>query len=255
MINVGWLNTCDSVELQRSAIAPISPYAVFEPERYIRKPSGIKSRSLFTSCPAFVQFNRNLFLIRSPIDVDLEIKPDQNDRNVTNCFQIGDKVNPALLKSYITLEGDPNRQVDFGVPHIQFQTPYVFYADEPVTMMLFSPIHEHQNNIPGPIIPGEFDIHAWQRSVNWAMEWKDRMSPLHIKRGDPLFYVKFIVHRDPTLKVDLIRLKANSNTVNPVLRAQGAANLGLKTFDLFEIARKWRAKKFITKENIWTEGD
>ena len=43
--------------------------------------------------------------------------------------------------------------------------------------------------------------------------------------------------------------------MKPVLRAQGTAHMVIKSFDLFDVARKWRAPKFITKENIWNPGD
>jgi len=254
MIKIGWLNTYDSAELHVSDGQINSPFVTYEPEKYHRKPTNKNTRFLFTNCPAFTQFNQNLYVIRAPIDINLKLQPNPENINVYDCFPIGEKVHPLAYQKMLIVENDPNNQADFGVPHVQIKTPYVFYADVPVTVQLLPAIY-HDQNLPGNVITGEFDIHAWQRSINFAFEWKQQGKPLHIMRGDPLYYVKFIVHNKPNEKVRLVRLKANSNTVKPVLRAQGTAHMVIKSFDLFDVARKWRAPKFITKENIWNPGD
>lgn len=254
MIDIGWLNTYDSKELHEADGNISSPFVTYQPERYVRKASNKYTRFLFTNCPAFVQFNQNLFVIKSPIDINLELRSNPNDRNIYECLPRGEKVHPLAYSRMIQYEGDPNNQADFGIPHLQLKTPYVFYADQPVTIQLLPAFYENQE-LPGRIIPGAFDIHAWQRSINWAFEWTERSKPLSINRGDPLYYVNFIVHNKPNEKVKLTRLKANENTVKPILRAQGTAHMVMKSFDLFEIARKWRAPKYITKENTWKPGD
>ena len=255
MIDIGWLNTYDSIEYQKlSNSISIPSFVVFEPERYIRKPENTGNRFIFTNCPAYQQFNRNIYVIRSPIDISLSLVQTSAGGYEYSCRPLDDKVSPAVLQSIIEFNPDPNSRADFANPVIQIKLPYVFFADVPVTIQQFPAIYE-MKKIPGNIIPGEFDIHAWQRSISWAMEWKDTAQPLIIKRGEPLCYVNFIVHTDPSKKIQLVRLKASDDLIKPIVRAQGSANLGIKTFDLFEVARKWRKPKYITNKNIWKPGD
>ena len=41
------------------------------------------------------------------------------------------------------------------------------------------------------MIPGTMNIHKWIRPVDFTFEIIDLDQPLHLKRGDPLFAVKF----------------------------------------------------------------
>ena len=144
MIDIGWLNTYDSKELHEADGNISSPFVTYEPERYVRKASNKLTRFLFTNCPAFVQFNQNLFVIKSPIDINLELRSNPNDRNIYDCLPRGEKVHPLAYSRMIQYEGDPNNQADFGVPHLQLKTPYVFYADQPVTIQLLPAFYENQ---------------------------------------------------------------------------------------------------------------
>ena len=215
MIDIGWLNTYDSIEYQKlSNSISIPSFVVFEPERYIRKPENTGNRFIFTNCPAYQQFNRNIYVIRSPIDISLSLVQTSAGGYEYACRPVDDKVSPAVLQSIIEFNPDPNSRADFANPVIQIKLPYVFFADVPVTIQQFPAIYE-MKKIPG----------------------------------------NFIVHTDPSKKIQLVRLKASDDLIKPIVRAQGSANLGIKTFDLFEVARKWRKPKYITNKNIWKPGD
>lgn len=260
MIDIGWINTLESELLQKyeGPGYAMSPYFAYDPEPYKRIPTNKKTshKKFFTHCPANVQFNQNMYVIRAPLDVELEVAK-MNDQGMWDC-QPKDgkwKLSPDALKKYVMFEGFPDARVDVDKPHLQIRTPYTFYADEPVTMQLLPVVNTYEFNPPGICICGEFDIHAWHRPVQWGFEWWDTNKPLIIKRGQPLYYVKFVVHKDPTEKVRLVRLKANENTTKPILRANNVSHFMGRTFDLFNIAKKYRPKKFITKENLWTPDD
>lgn len=258
MVTIGWLNTNDSDRLQSYDGMAMSPYLTYDPEPYKRTP-GHKEKSYkkwFTVCPANVQYNRNLFVIRAPLSVSLEVKELDKQKGIWDCMPLNNNwtMTPEALARYVMFEGMPDARSDLDKPILQVRTPYVFYADQPVTLQLL-PVTNSIFQPPGITICGEFDIHAWQRPVQWGFEWWDTNKPLIIKRGDPLYYIKFIVNNDPTEKVKLVRLKANDNTIKPILKANNVAHFASKTFDLFDIARKWRAPKYVTKENLWQPGD
>lgn len=256
MIDIGWINTLESEILQRyeGPGYAMSPYFADDPELFKRIPNNKKAtfKKFFTHCPAHIQFNQNMYVIRAPLDIALEVHREGPD-GFWDCIPKDNKwtMSPDALRKYVMFEGVPEARVDLDKPHLQIRTPYTFYADEPVTMQLLPVINTYEFNPPGITICGEFDIHAWHRPVQWGFEWWDTDKPLIIKKGQPLYYVKFIVNRDPTEKVRLVRLKANDNTVKPILRANNVSHFISRTFDLFNIAKRYRPKKFITKENLW----
>jgi hypothetical protein len=115
---------------------------------------------------------------------------------------------------------------------------YVFIADEPVTMQQLPAFEDYAetSKYPGMTIPGEFDIHAWHRQLNWSFEWWDTDKQLIIKRGDPVTYAKFIVNRDPTERVDLVKLKMTDQIYNAIMRTSNTPSFLRNTFKLFEKA-------------------
>jgi hypothetical protein len=42
------------------------------------------------------------------------------------------------------------------------------------------------------LIQGTFNIAKWYRPINYAFEIIDDSKPINIKRGDPLFYIRFL---------------------------------------------------------------
>ena len=256
MVNIGWVNTSDSEKMQNYEGMAMSPLFTYEPEKYIRKITNkTGARFKFANCPATVQFNQNLYVVRAPIDLSLRIEPPTERGGLWNLIPTDlNSIDPAALKRAVAFEPFPDGYVDADKPVIQIRTSYCFYADQPVTMQLLPVINEPIHR-PGTTICGEFDIHAWQRSIQWGFEWWDTSKELVIKRGDPLFYLKFVVHDNPAEKVKLVRLKANDATINPILRVNNIGHFTKRTFDFFDIARKWRTPKYITKENIWKPGD
>ena len=89
-------------------------------------------------------------------------------------------------------------------PIVQFVTPYIFVADEPVYIAQFPPFTGyHMNEWPGVLIGGRFPIHIWLRQMMWGFEWFDTKKPLSLRRGDPWFYVRFEA-TDPSRPVRLV---------------------------------------------------
>jgi hypothetical protein len=252
-VKIGWFNMQESEEVARLEGYALSPFLQFEPERYKIMQQAYPGRWKFSTCPAVINFYKNVFILKSPVSVDLKIvetnpgmyelqpeKPENYD------------LSPPVWNRLFDFIG--NVGVEGAVPTLQLRNGMTFVADEPCTIQLL-PAFNHKNDIPGDVICGEFDIHAWQRSVQYSLAWKDTDKPLRIKRGEPLFYVKIIVHKDPTEKVELVKLKSNPQLLKAIFRTQGVPGYIRNVFQLFDIARKMRPKKFITKENTWKPGD
>ena len=259
-VKIGWALTLESEFISKyEAGLTVSPHLMYDPERYSRVAEVKEGRWRFTTCPAFRQFNRNVFELKSPVNFGLKLVDTSNQKG-DNWFalDVADGYETAValpaLKRLFQFSEDPSERVDYNKPILQLRMGYVFFADEPVTIQQLPALHEN-DNFPVNTIPGEFDIHAWHRAINWGFEWRDTTKPLIVKRGQPISYVKFVVHRDPTEKVELVKLRMSPQIENTLYRTSSTPAFIKNTFRLFEKARLMRPKKFITNDNLWKPGD
>jgi hypothetical protein len=259
-VKIGWALTLESEMIGKYEQGlTISPHIMYDPERYKRIAEIKTGRWRFTTCPAFIQYNRNLFTLRSPCDfgimpVDLSEKKGNGWWGLEAADGHENDISPDGLRRLFQMSDDPYDRVDYDKPVLQMRLGYVFFADEPVTIQQLPLIHDNTYS-PVRTVTGEFDIHAWQRAINWGFEWRDTDKPLIVKRGDPISNIKFIVHRDPTEAVDLVKLRMSPQIENAIYRTSSTPAFIKNSFKLFEKARLTRPKKFITKDNIWKQGD
>ena len=74
MVTIGWVNTADSEKLQNYEGMALSPYFTIEPEKYVRKMVNKNSKRMkFAHCPANVQFQQNVYVIRAGLNLELQI--------------------------------------------------------------------------------------------------------------------------------------------------------------------------------------
>jgi hypothetical protein len=258
-VKIGWVQTFESELLSKYGGLSISPYIFFDPENYKRIPTVKESRWNFSVCPAFLQFNKNLFVLKSPVDFGFTVAP-KNNNQIDGNWELypaeghQNDIAPEAVRKLISYNSDSSDKVDYDKPVFQFRFNYVFFADEPVTIQMMPSIYENKD-IPVNTIPGEFNIYDWQRPLQWGFEWQDTKKPLIIKRGDPVCYIKFIVHKDPREKVELVKLKMTTQIEKAIYKTSETPLFVKNTFKLFEKARLMRPKKFITEDNIWKPGE
>jgi hypothetical protein len=129
-------------------------------------------------CPAFSEQLKNTYVIRSPYDISFKF----------------DKEKKKLLTSKITPEfyGE-NISFRFSEtdPIIVHMFPrYLFITDSKKPLQIIQmPLILQPSKIG--MVTGAFDISKWVRPIEFAFELYDEQ-PIHIKRGDALFLVKFI---------------------------------------------------------------
>jgi hypothetical protein len=134
---------------------------------------------------------------------------------------------------------DPNR------PILQFMTPYVFVADEPVIINQVPPFYYYgPNRWPGMLIGGRFPIDIWPRGLVWAFEWYDTSKDLIIKRGEPWFYVSFETV-DPSRRMRLIEAEKTPALMEYMEGVKSVTNYVSRTFSLFATAKERRPKQLL----------
>lgn len=180
--------------------------AFFEPEPLLKDLVKLKGKdSAYIQCPAFLDFVKNTYVIRSPFDLTVTV-----ERNKDGNKYIGiDRYDREFHQENILPRFDDSSKTTL----LTMMTCYLFFTDTS-TVIESLPAHMHSTELLKNtiVIPGTFDISKWYRPVDFSVEWIDESKPLVFKRGDPLFYVKFKTDE----KVNLIRTEYTDDLVNAV---------------------------------------
>lgn len=214
----------------------------------VLKPEAVETGSSksVAYCPAVVEFDRRHFVIPCPVDIHmrLSVSPD-GKLNVTNVDGPMGSVRQATLNQMFVFMPQhewrhPKR------PVVQMTTPYLFVADDPVTINQFPPfLHHLKHPRPGVQLCGRFPIDVWPRPLMWAFEWHDISQDLVLRRGDPWFYVRFETP-DPMAPVRLIEAEMTEALAAYVASITDVSNYVNRTFSLFSRARERRPARLLT---------
>jgi len=160
----------------------------------------------FTKCPAFLDFHKNMFVMRAPFDYTLRVK---DGRVVVESSELG--LTASAVK--MTMISRDKEQPPGSLPLISAPPFYTFYSKDDVQLE----IHELYFTPAGhnfSVIPGAYNIGKWIRPMDWTFEIKDPSKPVIIKRGDPLLQIKFIT-KDGS-KVDFTRVEESDRLVEVI---------------------------------------
>lgn len=138
----------------------------------------------FQKCPSYLNYYKNTYVVCSPIDLEIEINKEQNWANV---------IDPKTLPTYMF---NPRFKEENTSPYPVFslrlskllmttETPNVFIEQcEPFLEW------DRANDIR--IISGNFNINRWTRPLEAAFEQKTKNLTIKFKRGQPMYYVRFL---------------------------------------------------------------
>ena len=209
--------------------------AVQPPELAYKSIAADRENSDILPCPAIQGYFKNTYLIRSPIDFVLTPKVDAKTFSIDRFDQ------KFYIEWVIRRPGDfvnPKRPICTLGPKL------VFVADEDVIIeSLPAMMHDSETLRNIRVIPGTYNIHRWMRPLDFTFEILDPSVPLEFKRGDPLFYVRFI---DPKgRKVELERIEQTDDIIKTmygmVVLKNYIPKLGLDK--LYDMAHDWIKNK------------
>ena len=234
-VEVGWLLQDESAGVIWDTPTPVK----FEHD----KPTTGKSVQL---CPAAIQFDRLHYRINCPVDLRLRVAQNNGQLQLQNVDGNMSSVRPAGLQKLLVMSPQ-NEWRHPSRPLLQLMTPYVFLSDEPVYVNQFPPfLHYSKERLPGVQICGRFPIDVWPRAHMWAIEWHDTNRDLVLKRGDPLFYVRFET-RNPASPVRLVEAKMTEELESYIRQISDVTNYVNQSFQLFKTARS------AGRRNCWSE--
>ncbi|MDB5677960.1 hypothetical protein [Sphingomonas bacterium] len=233
---VGWLLSTEQASI------------IWDTPRPVRVESQSNEPKSVGQCPSVLDFDRRHFVINCPIDVHLRLNMTGGTMDITNVLADKSPIRPEALQRWIVFQPKsewrhPQR------PVLQMLTSYVFVSDDPLYINQYPPIfHYTADRRPGIQISGRFPIDIWPRSLQWAFEWHDTSKDLILKRGEPLFYVRF-EGPDPSAPVRLIEAKKTPELESYMASISGVSEIVGQTYSLFKTARERRpAKLLLPKE-------
>jgi hypothetical protein len=142
-------------------------------------------------CPAVKSSIKNVFVIKSNIDDDIDLPIDFLNRfyeesvnpNVSYPFVV-----PTNSSISVLVRRPPSFE---GYLNLNYNMAWTFFADEPVTAKFTAPYFPPQSPAPGAMLAtGEFDIGSWYRRFETDYHVPLNTTRLTFKQNDPLFYLE-----------------------------------------------------------------
>ena len=196
---------------------------------YIKKELGVEN---YFQCPAFSDYYKNMFAVKSPIDFNIRINPITLlpfDKNPP------DPHTPYMLRRSANLNGK--------VYDIDIQ--YYFYAEEPIEIsQITANLHYNDFTNNTKLFSGKFNIGKWFRPLLPSILL---LKPnIKVNRGDTLYYVKF----DTDKKINFKHFIGNS-TINSIALNCGnlkKARPGYRFADIYHLFSQIGYHKKLLKE-------
>ena len=167
---------------------------LFEPESLFKHLQQTRRGSEYLKCPSFQDYVKNTFVIKCPFDFELSV-----DRK-TGAIQV-DGITEELGKKFIINrfhQIGPNSPYCLSLPPV-----YAFYSNSNIQLESIHPFMEINDSITNTIlIPGVYNISKWIRPIDFSFEIKDDTKRIKVKRGDVLFYVRFITKDDSKVELE-----------------------------------------------------
>ena len=237
-VEVGWLLKDEMAGMIWDTPVPIS--------RDLPKPQTSKS---VQTCPAVIQYDHLNYVINCPFNLHLRmIKTKDGLLQLQNVSGAMSDLRPTGLQKLIVMSPQAEWRHPMR-PILQIATPFVFVSDDPVYVNQFPPfLHYPKNAWPGTQICGRFPIDIWPRIHMWALEWHDLSKDLILKRGEPLFYVRFET-TDPSSAVRLFEAERTPELLSYIRQITDVTNYVNQSFQLFQTARERRPKKLLIRKS------
>lgn len=192
-------------------------------------------------CPAFISYYKNVFIYRSPVDIDIshesgryEWKTSLSDQKaIDNLVDVRDDSGMLTLGMFSFF---------FCEESLIVEQLHPFFLDGDVASKCET-------------ICGSFDISQWFRPLQPAFRFRERQQPdeVSIKRGDPLYFIRFVTQRRVQFQQfkpcpELIDL---SNQISEVKTSTYDFYKSLTNYyEIFKIRRMHRRISDLIKKNL-----
>jgi hypothetical protein len=137
-----------------------------------------KYNANYTVCPAVTDFSKNLYSLKSPMD--LEFSWDGNNIN----FE--EEYSRDLIEKILSI-----RDINGGTFSLSI-VPYLFFAESDCEMQYSSPLMVSNSFVDHcTVIPGCYNIGKWFRPTDQAFLIRHQNQKIKINKGDTIANVRF----------------------------------------------------------------
>lgn len=169
-----------------------------EPIGYIKYLRTIDKRdSGYIQCPAFTDFFKNTFVLLSPVDISITYDTKEQSINVSGERGINQEFYDNFVEGRLSQTGGADRLL----MTLDLLRLY-FITKDPVSFEILPNFVLYNTNKNYNVIPGKFRIDKWIRPIEFAFEFIDDNKPIVIKRGDPLFTIRFTPEDDSKVELE-----------------------------------------------------
>jgi hypothetical protein len=195
MINVNWAFNIGHTFRDESLLSNVEITTdIFT--SLVKETNQNRKNVIFKRCPAHTNFLKNTYVLKSPIDIELEIVVSDTTKDVYS-KNLPQHIFEQII-DFRFLDDNERGESPFPILGIDFLNS--FTVDQSLLLQVF-PAFMHQNDFTQKctVIPGEFDIHKWVRPVELVFECHQQRQTIQIKKGDALSYFKFCT--DESVKI------------------------------------------------------
>ena len=243
VVKVGWFPFVHNEGAPSDSFGYFSEWqnvAVQPPEPAYKSIAADREGSDILPCPGITGYFKNTFLVRSPLEFTVNVKPDVKTVGI-------DRFDQKFYIEWVIRR--PNDFVNPERPIVTLGAKMVFVADEDIIIeALPAMMHDCPAIRNIRVIPGTYNIHRWMRPVDFTFEVLDSSQPLEFKIGDPLFYIRFI---DPKgRKVELERIEQTDEALKTMYGMVVLKNYMPKVQldKLYELAHDWiKNRRWLSK--------
>lgn len=166
-------------------------------------------------CPGFISYFKNSVVYRSPVDLTVT-RSDGGyawNTSLSEQAEVDDLVETRDASGFLSIR-------DYA--H--------FWCDEPLLVEQVQPTFTATDfSSKCEVIPGTFDVSKWFRPLQPAFRMREGVESFSVKRGDPLYVVRFLTDRKIEFKQftqtdrlrqlhsDLMRVKSSTRTFHSAL--------------------------------------
>lgn len=182
------------------------------------------NKSPFIKCPALKSALQNVYVIKSPIDIEItydRIGPEMS----MNVVKPAPASNTSALRQYLILPRFGEQKGTDANDYCSIMSvPYIFWSEDQSMMLdMMPPFLEWSNPNEVRVISGQYNIGKWKRHLEYSIELKHKVGKLIFKRGDVMFYVK-LTGEDPHQRINIQPQSISTN-----MRLEIQQNTQLKT--------------------------
>ena len=171
--------------------------ALIEPEpflSYITEKKKYRQEEIahYLSCYAFLDFCKNMYVLRAPADLTITIDPKTKVVRSHNFDQ-------TFFDNCVIFR-DWGNEIGLSLgPSIVFNSDESVIMESIPLMLGASKATENMN-----LIPGRMDIGKVVRPIDFSGEVIDITKPIEIRRGDPLLMLRFITKDDAPIQFNRV---------------------------------------------------